>query len=211
MSHAFDEIAPKKNLKMFALLDRHLPHVEDKIISYLGPADLIRSKKVSKKWDAVIQRRIDFLKMSKTSDTDTIHQLLQDILNEARIIVTSTYGSYKLCSWLTHGIANIVAYPMAGSLGEYFAQWVKDVTEKSNDDIEGLENYRLCYKIHPGRGCLCLVDKDTTEDPLDSGRPLLGLISTAEGLRIASHNYTLAYTLVHTLVYTLAYTLAFTD
>ena len=49
---------------MFPLLTRDVPHVEEKILSYLTPIDLIRSKKVSKKWDMVVQKKLDLLKMT---------------------------------------------------------------------------------------------------------------------------------------------------
>ena len=42
---------------MFPLFDQDLPHIEQKIISYLGPADIVRSRKVCKKWAKLMQDR----------------------------------------------------------------------------------------------------------------------------------------------------------
>ena len=49
---------------MFPLFDQDLPHIEEKIISYLGPADIVRCRKVSKKWAKLMQVRINHLKMT---------------------------------------------------------------------------------------------------------------------------------------------------
>ena len=46
-------ILPKITFKMFPLLDRNLPHVEEKILSYLEPKDLAAAMVVSKQPDLV--------------------------------------------------------------------------------------------------------------------------------------------------------------
>ena len=43
-------IFPTITFKMFPLLDRNLPHVEEKILSYLEPKDLAAAMVVSKQW-----------------------------------------------------------------------------------------------------------------------------------------------------------------
>ena len=63
---------------MFPLLGKDLPHLEEKIISYLGPVDLLRAKRSSRKWDRVIQKRINYLKAA--NDPAVMIQLHEDIM-----------------------------------------------------------------------------------------------------------------------------------
>ena len=51
-------MSPLRHLvNMFPLFDQDLPHIEQKIISYLGPADIVRCRKVCKKWARLMQSR----------------------------------------------------------------------------------------------------------------------------------------------------------
>ena len=50
-------------------LNRDLPNVEQKILSYLGPRDLIRAKLVNKEWHFIIKSYIKHLKAYKNSIT----------------------------------------------------------------------------------------------------------------------------------------------
>ena len=142
--------------------------------------------------------------MKMSNDTDVIYQLFQDIINEARILHTRTpeeqecqewkIASTKLCSWFINGIAHVVTYPFVGHLGELLEQKVKtfaERTKKFDDHYKRACGFTLCHEIHPGQGCLCLVNRDTGGEPPNLGRPFLGLISTAKGLGIVRHNYTL--------------------
>ena len=53
---------------MFPLFDQDLPLIEQKIISYLGPVDIVRCRKVCIKWAKLMQGRIIHLKRTMTND-----------------------------------------------------------------------------------------------------------------------------------------------
>ena len=129
---------------MFPFLTRDVPHVEEKILSYLGPTDLIRSKRVSKKWDMVIQKRIDHLKR-----TNDIHALIQ--MGEESM--KAEYNSLQFLarmSWsFLGGIVKIISFAMTGQSDWVIKEFVKEFVK-----WEGLA---LAFCDHFGQGCLCMV------------------------------------------------------
>ena len=147
---------------MFPLLGKDVPHIEEKIISYLGPVDLIRAQRSSRKWDRVIQKRIDQLRVA--SDPAVMIQLYQEIMK-------GEVQSFKL--WFSDLAAKIASY----------VPWNPNKASSFMGLYVEVKFATFCHSIHPGRGCLCLVDQSPIAVRREETTFLLAVNSTDTGLQ----------------------------
>ena len=131
---------------MFPLLDINLPHVEEKIISYLRPRDLFNAKLVCKKWDGLMKKRIKYLKV--TNDMITRIQLWEDTYD----LATTELIKLRFVDF----VAKSLTYVTTGKFA-----WPHWITGQLIKYVES--DYKLCHDTHLNRSCLCLVDKRTEE------------------------------------------------
>ena len=139
---------------MFPLLDINLPHVEEKIISYLRPRDLFNAKLVCKKWDGLMKKRIKYLKV--TNDMVTRIQLMEEDIYEVATTEVTLYRFGFVPLRFVDVVAKSLTYVTTGKFA-----WPVWITGPLIEFVES--DFKLCHDTHLNRSCLCLVDKRTEE------------------------------------------------
>ena len=192
---------------MFPLLTQDVPHVEEKILSYLGPVDLIKSKRVSKKWNTVMQKRID-QNMFPLLNKDLPHleeKILSylgpiDLIRSKRVskkwdmVIQKKLDLLKMTNNV-HAIVEIAKECLqedCKSLGWFgkmnlslmggIAKIISLATTGQSDWAKtefayDSLNEGFAFCYHLGQGCLCLIGKA-------DGKVGSRVLSTDEGLRI---------------------------